>query len=310
MKIKHLFIMAGAGILAGIISAIVYSEAHPIQPPVAVSYNPYDNGVYATGIVESYQVNGSNVNIYPEVSGKVTRIFLKDGDVVNKDTPILAIDDSVQRGIVDKDEAQVKSAQASLINSKDQLNKIRKSYKLNHQSVSLNDLDNAINAVKIAEENVKVAQGQYQSDKALLDKYVVKSSIDGTVLHIEAAVGAYVSPQGSYDTYTQGMLPTVQMGVVTPYMQVRAYVDEILTPYLPTSSKLEATMFIRGLDNKSIPLEFSYLQPFTIPNIELSDQRNERVDVRVLPIIFKFKKPDDINIFAGQLVDVFIKGKA
>jgi HlyD family secretion protein len=28
-----------------------------------------------------------------------------------------------------------------------------------------------------------------------------------------------------------------------------------------------------------------------------------------LPIIFKFKKPEDINIFPGQLVDVYLKGK-
>jgi len=96
---------------------------------------------------------------------------------------------------------------------------------------------------------------------------------------------------------------------MTPYLQVRAYVDEILVPNLPDPSKLEATLFVRGLINRSVPLEFSSLQPFTIPNIELSDERNERVDVRVLPIIFRFEKPSDINLFPGQLVDVYIKGK-
>ena len=58
-------------------------------------------------------------------------------------------------------------------------------------------------------------------------------------------------------------------------------------------------MFIRGLNNKSIPWNFE-LQPYTIPNIELSDQRNERVDVRVLPIIFKFKKPKILIFFLGN----------
>ena len=47
---------------------IIYNEKIKSQPPVAVSYNPYKTGVYATGIVESFQVNGSNINIYPEVS--------------------------------------------------------------------------------------------------------------------------------------------------------------------------------------------------------------------------------------------------
>ena len=62
------------------------------------------------------------------------------------------------------------------------------------------------------------------------------------------------------------------------------------------------------MNNKAVPLEYVNIQPYTIPNIELSDQRNERVDVRVLPIIFKLKRPEDINIFPGQLVDIYIKG--
>ena len=32
----------------------------------------------------------------------------------------------------------------------------------------------------------------------------------------------------------------------------------------------------------------------------------ERVDVRVLPIIFKVEKPKDVNLFPGELVDVYI----
>jgi HlyD family secretion protein len=32
----------------------------------------------------------------------------------------------------------------------------------------------------------------------------------------------------------------------------------------------------------------------------------ERVDVRVLPVIFRFDKPKGVNLYPGQLVDVFI----
>jgi HlyD family secretion protein len=41
----------------------------------------------------------------------------------------------------------------------------------------------------------------------------------------------------------------------------------------------------------------------------LSDQRTERVDVRVLPIIFRFERPKDIDVYPGQLVDVYIGEK-
>ena len=64
-------------------------------------------------------------------------------------------------------------------------------------------------------------------------------------------------------------------------------------------------MSIRGTNIK-IPLEFVRVQPFVSPKIELSDQRQERVDVRVLPVIFRFEKPKDLNLYPGELVDVYI----
>lgn len=309
MSIKTLFMVATLGILSGIISIIVYHKKPIIQPPIAISYNPYEKGIYASGIIESYQMNGSNVNIYPEVSGRILKILVKNGESVEQGAPLIEIDDSIQKEMLAKDLAQMQYAEDNLLNTRKQLEKIQGSHTLNAKSVSLNDLDNAIYAVKMAEDKLRVAEAQYRSDKALLEKYTIKAPIKGLILRIVPARGDYASPSGSYDVYTQGMLPTIQMGGEQDTLQVRAFVDELLVPNLPKVTKLEASMYIRGLDNKNIPLEFDSIQPYTIPNIELSNQKNERVDVRVLPIIFKFKKPQDINLFPGQLVDVFIKGK-
>jgi len=361
--LKLLSAIAVLGIVIGLVSVYVYSARVKVLPPLTVSYNPYANGIYASGIVESNQESGSNLNIYPEVSGKVVKVFVTDGQNIKKNDPILAIDNSVIVATVAKDEAQAKAAQAlleaqkaqprkenldvvaaqlsyaeaNLRNAQDQLIKIKQSYKLNAQSVSKNVLDNAINAEKIAASNLRVAQAQYalvkagawvydihnqenqyqaalqayQADKALLDKYVIKAPVDGIVLSVTAALGGYVSPQGVYDSYTQGMNPVVTLGAAGPYLAVRCYVDEILIPKLSPPTALEAKMFIRGSSNhkEGIPLEFIRMQPYTIPNIQLSNQKAARVDVRVLPVIFKFKKPGDVNLYPGQLVDVFIKGK-
>lgn len=310
MKIKLLFIIAIVGILIGILSIFIYNEKIVTQPPVAASYNPFQSGVYASGIVESYQPTGSDTNIYPEVAGRVVRLFVKEGQSLKKGMPILAIDDSVQRQIVEKDIAQIRYEKASLVNVQQQLAKIEKSYAIDPQSVSKNSMDNAINAVKINEEAVSAAVAQFESDNALLKKYILRSPINGVVLRILPALGDYASPPtGSYDINTQGMNPTVQMGVITPYLQVRCYLDEILVPRLPSASNLQAMMFVRGVNNKQIPLTFVSIQPITIPNIQLSDEKQERVDVRVLPIVFRFIKPHDVNIYPGQLVDVYIKGK-
>jgi len=64
-------------------------------------------------------------------------------------------------------------------------------------------------------------------------------------------------------------------------------------------------MSIRGSGVK-IPLEFVRVQPYVSPKIELSDQRQERVDVRVLPVILKIVKPTNVNLYPGELVDVYI----
>jgi HlyD family secretion protein len=67
-------------------------------------------------------------------------------------------------------------------------------------------------------------------------------------------------------------------------------------------------MFVRGTD-VSVPLTFERIRPYVSPKIELADQRQERVDVRVLPVIFRFVMPRETNLYPGQLVDVYIGSK-
>jgi HlyD family secretion protein len=88
-------------------------------------------------------------------------------------------------------------------------------------------------------------------------------------------------------------------------LNVRCYVDEILVPRLPPPSQIKAEMSVRGA-NLKVPLDYVRTQPFVSPKIELSNQRTERVDVRVLPVIFRIQKSANVNLFPGQLVDVYI----
>ncbi len=113
----------------------------------------------------------------------------------------------------------------------------------------------------------------------MLAKYVLKAPTDGVVLSINAAVGSYISPQGAYDTYTQGMDPVVVMSTARGTLGIRVYIDEILIVRLPPGDKIQAQMSIRGTSTK-IPLEFVRVQPYVSPKIQLSDQRLEKVDVR------------------------------
>lgn len=359
MKGKLLVVLAVAGILAGLASAYFGGAKGQAPPPVfPPAQDPYSKGVYANGIIESYQSNGENINIFPEVSGPITRVLVTEGATVSKGTPILLIDDSVQKATVEQQKAQaeaalalfqelkaqprkevlevskaqMEAAAASLKTSEDQLSKLKKSFELDTQSVSKDQMDNASNAAKVAKTNLETAKRQYEltragawifdiqnqqrqyealtktyeSGKALLAKYIVLAPVDGVVLALNASTGSYISPQGAYGTYTQGFGPVVVMGASEDIYQVRCFIDEILIPRLPSPSQMNARMFLRGTEI-SIPLEFVRTQPYVTPKIELSNERTERVDVRVLPVVFRFTPPKDLHVYPGQLVDVYLE---
>ena len=227
--------------------------------------------------------------------------------------------------------AQVDNALATLKNAQDQLAKQEQSYAIEAKSVSRDALDNARNAEKMAATNLEVVQKQYSLTKAgaweydirnqerqcaalskaysasaaLLDKYSIRAPTDGVVRSIQAAVGSYASTQGAYDSYTEGQNPLIVMSTPDDNLQVRVYVDEILIHRLSDPAKMSAEMFIRGTD-QHVPLTFTRIQPYVSPKIELADSRQERVDLRVLPLIFRFAETKALNLYPGQLVDVYV----
>jgi HlyD family secretion protein len=358
MRNKILFVVSAAGALLALVSAFIFSQQPQIPPPLYnPAANPYAQGIYSEGMIESDQAQGSNINIYPEVPGPITQVLVNEGQQVHKGDALLTIDDSVQRATAEQQRsqadaalamlnelkaeprretlavnvAQVDNARATLKNAQDELSKQQHSYEMDARSVSLDALDNARNAEKVAETNLKVFERQYELAKAgawvydiqnqerqytalskayaasaaLLAKYTIRAPCDGVVLALQTGVGSYVSPQGAYDSYTQGFDPLVTMATPQSHLQVRAYIDEILIDRLPDPRKMKAQMFIRGT-NVRVPLVFTRIQPFISPKIELADERQERVDVRVLPVIFRLENAKGLNLYPGQLVDVYV----
>jgi HlyD family secretion protein len=361
MNNKMIFIVSGVGLVIGLSAAIYYAaEKKPLPPVFNPAPNPYTNGIYANGMIESALSSGENINIYPEVAGVVTQIQVIEGQTVNKGAPLLTMDDSVQKAttaqlkaqadaaliilaelkqqprkeVLAVSKAQMLAAQASWYSAQVQMDKQQRSFDIEPQSVSKDTLDNDINAVKVAAANYDVAKKQlaltkagawsydiknqeqqyqslyksYQAANALLAKYTIRAKSNGVVLSIASAVGSYVSPQGIYGSYTTDMNPVLVMGSPQQQLAVRCYIDEILIPKLPATGKMQAKMYIRGT-NTGVALEFVRIQPYISPKIELSDQRNERVDVRVLPILFRFANTPELHVFPGQLVDVYVGEK-
>ena len=288
---KIIFALSIIGVLAALVAAYLFGIERKAQPPVFKPVSsPYDSAIYANGIIESDQSSGANINIYPEVSGPITQVPVREGQQVSAGTLLFTIDDSVPKANVELAESNLKAAH-------DQYDKRRASYDIDPRSISKDVLDTAEDAVNQAAATLKVAN-------ALLQKYSVKAPLDGVVLALNATAGSYVSSQGAYDTYTELFDPLVVMGAPQDYLAVRCYVDEILVSRLPSHWHIRAQMSIRGTDIK-VPLEFVRVQPYVSPKIELSNQRQEKVDLRVLPVIFRFEKKD-APVYPGQLVDVYI----
>jgi HlyD family secretion protein len=288
---KIIFTVAIIGILAGLVAAYIFGMVRKAQPPVfkPVS-NPFESAIYANGMIESDLPSGANINIFPQISGPITQVLVQEGQSVSAGTPLFDIEDSVQR-------ANTELAAANLKLARDQYDKDRAAYDADPKSVSKDVLDTAGDAVNQATAALKAA-------KALLEYYSVKAPVAGVVLAVNAAVGGYVSSQGNYDSYTELFDPLVVMSGPQDYMDVRCYVDEILVSRLPSKWHIQAQMQITGTDIK-VPLEFVRVQPYVSPKIELSNQKQEQVDLRVLPVIFRFEKKD-APVYPGQMVDVFI----
>lgn len=231
--------------------------------------------------------------------------------------------------------AQLQQAEAGLKVLVDTRDKVQRSASLDPRSVSRDAVDQAVDAARAQEAAVAVARRQldlikagawrydiatqqaqaqalghaYQASAALLGKYVVKAPADGVVLAVNAAPGGYVSPSGAYNAYTQANQPAIVLGPGGEgRLAVRCFVDEILLGRLPANGRMEAEMIVRGSD-QHVPLTFVRIQPYVTPKIELSDQRQERVDVRVLPVIFSFRAPSKSKLYPGQMVDVYIRQK-
>jgi HlyD family secretion protein len=314
MKNSLILVLAGLGFIAALACAYFFNIAPKVQPlAFNPTSNPYAKGIFANGIIESAQANGANVSIYPEISGTVVKIWVKEGDVVKAGAPMVQIDDAVQRAsaqqqkkladgaqtmlaelraeprreTLDIAQGQVDVARAMLATATDQFAKLQRSFQLEPKSVSKDALDNANNALKVANANLSVAQKQfvltragawqydirnqenqyaalrqaYEASNALLAKYVLRAPVDGVVIAINAAAGSTLAPQGAYDTYTQAFDPAVVMSGTQEKLDVRVYVDEILIAKLPAAAKMKAQMSIRGTDIK-VPLSFVREQPY------------------------------------------------
>jgi len=148
---------------------------------------------------------------------------------------------------------------------------------------------------KEAEAKLGQAKATLEQARVDLDKTVVKAPISGAILKVNVRLGEYAQA---------GVLPDplMTMGSVDP-LHVRVDIDETETWRVRPGHSAIARL--RGNPDISAPLTFVRFEPYVLPKRSLSGDTTERVDTRVLQVLYEFA-PSEFPAFVGQQVDVFI----
>ena len=102
-----------------------------------------------------------------------------------------------------------------------------------------------------------------------------------------------------------GGLPFIRMGETRP-LHVRIDIDEAEAVRVKMGAA--AIVSPRGAADQQVEAKFVRAEPLIVPKTSLTNSASERVDVRVLQVIYEL--PDTEGLFrVGQQVDAFIPGR-
>lgn len=158
------------------------------------------------------------------------------------------------------------------------------------------EIDSAAAQALAAESDVAAAQADVEAMKIELDRRTIRASVSGRILQVNVRPGEYAQA-GVLST------PLMLMGQTEP-LYVRVDVDENEAWRVKGGSN--ATAFLRGNAQFKTPIKFVRFEPYIVPKKSLTGDSTERVDTRVLQILFSFEKPE-FPLYVGQQMDVYIE---
>ncbi len=300
--------------LAGIILTIATlwganKKVAPPPPMEAPPQNPYPVTVAAAGIIEA--VN-ENVRIAPPVSGLVTKVYVTVADHVEQGNPLFQLDDRELRAQLQTKTDSLPSAAARIAEQeihlrdvRDQLKRLQSVTDIDRGAVSEDDLKRKWHEVEIAKRaliraraDFHLARTQRDEVQALLNRLTVRAPRAATILQVNIRAGEYAT--------VNAIEPLILLGD-TETLQVRADIDEVNAPLVVPGSP--AVAYLKGFTDKAIPLTFDRIEPYIVPKRSLTGDNRERVDTRVLQVIYRFERPS-FPVYVGQQVDVYIERSA
>jgi RND family efflux transporter MFP subunit len=284
-------ILAILAVIFVIRTVVVGSVPAPVSAPVVLpARSPYKIFVAGSGVVEAAH---GNIAVASPLAGVIKQVFVDVGDAVKVGDPLFALDDREALAQLEVAQAQLERARAALSDVETQLS-IYQSVR-DVRAITKGELLKREAAVLVAKAGVTQAQASVAEIKTTLDRMTVRSPLDGTVLQSKARVGEFAPA-------TALLTPLMVVGITSP-LEVRVDVDE--NDAWRVREGAPATAILRGNTQVSFPLAFQHFEPYVIPKRSLTGESTERVDTRVLQVIYSFDR-GKLPVYVGQLVDVFI----
>jgi len=302
------FILPLIGILAAAWAAyaIVHTTTHrestipPSPPPVS----DFRDTVAAVGLVEA---STENIAIGTSLSGIVPKVFVGAGDAVRAGDPLFELDTRQLRAELDVRRQTLAVARSRARVADARLDDLRRQLSFAEQvkdkrAVSAEELSRRRSAVDTAaaeldeaRAQVAAAEAQVRATAVEIERSTVRSPIDAEVLQVKLRVGEFAAAAASES-------PLMVLGRSKP-LHVRVDVDEHEGWRVRAGSA--AVGRLRGNAELKTPLSFVRFEPLVVPKKSLTGDSTERVDTRVLQVIYKVEQ-DDLPLFVGEQLDVFI----
>lgn len=284
--------LTAAGLLA---FALYTSTAHPergmTDPAIAPARTPFPAAVAGLGVVEP---NSELISVGTHLPGVISRVHVAAGQKVRQGAPLFTVDDRDARARLAAERARLDSAKVALTDASQQYDLYRGV--TDRRAVSQDEIDRRRFAAEAARTQVGEAEARIRVLTTELERLTVRAPIDGTVLRVNARAGEYAAAGALRD-------PLLTLGDIEP-LHVRVEVDETdanrFDPAAPAVARL------RGNGQSEVQLEFVRSEALLRPKRTLTGDGNERVDTRVLEVIYAI--PDGaLGAHVGQQVDVFIQ---
>jgi multidrug resistance efflux pump len=343
---KYLLPVLAAGLLLFAVYHVVLAQQSKPKalPPVPPAQTPFGATVAGSGIVEAQTENiaigshlpGVVVEVFVKVGQKVRAgdgLFRLDDRALKAEWAVrqanlaaaeaqLTRQDLMPRAEeLPASEAKVREAEANLADHEDQLRRARTANNRQSGAVTSEELSRHQQAVLMAREQLARARaddnllkaGSWSADKEVaratvaqakaqleqtqidLDRLHVLASVDGQVLQVNVRPGEYVgAPPGQ---------ALIVLGNITR-LHVRVDIDEHDIPRFVKGAPARA--MLRGNPGEAFGLTFVRVEPFVVPKKSLTGDNTERVDTRVLQVIYALEAKDDRPVYVGQQVDVFV----